>query len=52
MAAIFFPEGILMYLSDFQYFFEISRPVEISTGRIFGEPTNKIFEKIQNFKIL
>ena len=48
---IFIPEGAMMCLSNFQYYFEISRPIEISAGPIFGEPTNKKFEKIQNFKM-
>ena len=48
---IFVPEGIMMCLSNFQYYFEISRPIEISAGSIFDEPTNKKFEKIQNFKM-
>ena len=38
----------MMCLSNFQYHFEISKPVEISTGPILGEPTNKNIEKIQN----
>ena len=41
----------MMCLSNFQYYFEISRPIEISAGPIFDEPTNKKFEKIQNFKM-
>ena len=41
----------LSMLSNFQHHFEISRPIEISAGPIFGEPTNKKVEKIQNFKI-
>ena len=51
IVGIFCPEGIMTWLSNFQYYFEISKPVEISTGPIFGEPTNKKFQKIQNFKI-
>ena len=49
--SFFFLEGIMICLSNFQYYFEIWRPVEISTRPIFGEPTNKKFEKIQNFKM-
>ena len=51
IVGIFFLEGIMMCLSNFQYYFEISRPAEISTRPIFGEPTNKNVEKIQNFKM-
>ena len=51
IVSIFVPEGIMMCLSNFQYYFEISRPVEISTRPNFGEPTNKNVEKIQNFKM-
>ena len=52
IVGIFFCEEILMYFSGFWNYFEISRPVEISTGPIFGEPTNKKFKKIQIFKML
>ena len=51
IVGFFYPEEIMMCLNNFQYYFEISRPVEISTRPIFGEPTNKKIEKIQNFKI-
>ena len=51
IGGFFIPEGIMMCLSNFQYYLEISRPIEISAGSIFGEPTNKKFEKIQNFKM-
>ena len=47
----FISERTLMYLSGFQHYFEISKPVEISTRPNFGEPTNKNVEKIQNFKM-
>ena len=47
----FFYEGIMMCLSNFQYYFEISRPVEISTRPILAEPTNKKSRKIDFFKI-
>ena len=39
-----------MYLSEFWYYFEISRPVEISTKPILGEPTNKKIEKNPKFQ--
>ena len=32
-------------LTHFQRNFEISRPVEYSTGPLFGEPTNEKFKK-------
>ena len=51
IGGFFFLEGIMIRLSNFQYYFEISSPVEISTRPNFGEPTNKNVEKIQNFKI-
>ena len=51
IVSFFFLEGIMMCLSNFQHHVEISRPIEISAGPIFGEPTNKKVEKIQNFKI-
>ena len=52
IGGFFIPEGIMMHLSDFQYYFEISRPIEISTGPIFGEPTNKKIEKSKISKYL
>ena len=51
IGGFFFLERIMMCLSNFQHHFEISRPIEISAGPVFGEPTNKKVEKIQNFKI-
>ena len=39
-------------LTGFQHYFEISTPVEISTGSILAEPTNKNFQKIVFFKIV
>ena len=51
IGGFFFLEKILTYLSEFQYYFEISRPVEISTGPILGEPTNKKSQKMQIFKM-
>ena len=47
----FNPEEPMVPLTDFQNYFEISTPVEISTGSILGEPTNKKFQKIDFFKI-
>ena len=47
----FNPEEPMVPLTDFQHYFEISTPVEISTGSILGEPTNKKFQKIDFFKI-
>ena len=48
---IFNPEEPMVPLTGFQHYFEISTPVEISTGSILAEPTNKNFQKIDFFKI-
>ena len=47
----FNPEEPMVPLIGFWHYFEISTPVEISTGSILGEPTNKKFQKIDFFKI-
>ena len=52
IVSIFNPEEPLVYLTGFQHYFEISTPVEISTGSILAEPTNKNFQKIDFFKIV
>ena len=51
MHGIFNPEEPMVPLTDFQHYFEISTPVEISTGSILVEPTNKKFQKIDFFKM-
>ena len=38
-------------LTHFERNFEISRPVEYSTGPNFGEPTSEKFKKIDFFKM-
>ena len=48
---IFNPEEPLVSLTGFQHYFEISTPVEISTGSILAKPTNQKFQKIDFFKI-
>ena len=50
IGGFFFLEGIMIRLSNFQYYFEISSPVEISTRPNFGEPTNKNVEKNPKFQ--
>ena len=52
IVGIFFPEEPMVPLTGFQHYFEISTPVEISTGSILAEPTNKNFQKIDFFKIV
>jgi len=52
LTGIFNPEEPMLRLIDFQHYFEISTPVEISTGSILAEPTNKNFQKIDFFKIV
>jgi len=49
---IFVPEEPLVSLIGFQHYFKISTPVEISTGSILVEPTNKNCQKIDFFKIV
>ena len=48
--SFFILEGIMMCLSNFQYYFEISRPVEISTRPILAKPTNENFENQRKLK--
>ena len=45
ICSIFFPEEPMVPLTGFQHYFEISTPVEISTGSILAEPTKKKFSE-------